>query len=94
MSRYISTEEGKAGGAKRDGEILIQRKKNPTTTVPYRITDDPSKLTAQDWSEEKENRSSVRRFPFDFYSGTNVLSLSSRKVQRGSSKDGRGLEIQ
>lgn len=49
--KYISTEEGKAGGAKRDGEILIQRKKNPTTTVPYRITDDPSKLTAQDWDE-------------------------------------------
>lgn len=46
--RYISTEEGKASGTKRDGDILIQRKKG-NLTVPYRITDDPLRLTKQDW---------------------------------------------
>ena len=49
ISRYISTEEGKASGTKRDGDILIQRKKLNSTTVPYRITDDPIRLTKQDW---------------------------------------------
>jgi hypothetical protein len=46
--RYISTEEGKASATKRDGDILIQRKKG-NLTVPYRITDDPLRLTKQDW---------------------------------------------
>ena len=46
--RYISTEEGKASGIKRDGEILIHRKK-PNGSVHYRITDDPSRLSQQDW---------------------------------------------
>ncbi|CAF4930175.1 unnamed protein product, partial [Rotaria sp. Silwood2] len=45
--KYISTEEGKASGTKRDGDILIQRKKG-NLTVPYRITDDPLRLTKQD----------------------------------------------
>ncbi|CAF1149857.1 unnamed protein product [Adineta ricciae] len=48
--KYISTEEGKASGTKRDGDILIQRKKG-NLTVPYRITDDPLRLTKQDWDE-------------------------------------------
>jgi len=48
--KYISTEEGKASGIKRDGDILIQRKKG-NLTVPYRITDDPLRLTKQDWEE-------------------------------------------
>ncbi|CAF4232449.1 unnamed protein product, partial [Rotaria sp. Silwood2] len=48
--KYISTEEGKASGTKRDGDILIQRKKG-NLTVPYRITDDPLRLTKQDWEE-------------------------------------------
>ena len=46
--KYISTEEGKASGTKRDGDILIQRKKG-NLTVPYRITDDPLRLSKQDW---------------------------------------------
>ncbi|CAF1152172.1 unnamed protein product [Rotaria sp. Silwood1] len=48
--KFISTEEGKASGTKRDGDILIQRKKG-NFTVPYRITDDPLRLTKQDWEE-------------------------------------------
>ncbi|CAF0846380.1 unnamed protein product, partial [Didymodactylos carnosus] len=48
--KYISTDEGKASGIKRDGDILIQRKKG-NLTVPYRITDDPVRLTKQDWDE-------------------------------------------
>ncbi|CAF3941100.1 unnamed protein product, partial [Adineta steineri] len=48
--KYISTEDGKASGTKRDGDILIQRKKG-NLTVPYRITDDPLRLSKQDWDE-------------------------------------------
>ncbi len=53
--RYISTEEGKASGTKRDGDILIQRKKG-NLTVPYRITDDPLRLTKHDWYKNFENK--------------------------------------
>jgi parafibromin len=49
--RYISTEEMKAktGGMKRENELLIQRRKEGGLTVPYRVIDNPSKLTPADW---------------------------------------------
>lgn len=47
--KFITTEEKKAQGGKRDNEILIHRRKDANTTVPYRIIDNPAKLTAQDW---------------------------------------------
>merc|ERR1712062_220835 len=48
--RFISTEDMKAkgGGMKRDNEVLIQRRKEGGT-VPYRVIDNPSKLTQTDW---------------------------------------------
>ncbi|KAJ9591699.1 hypothetical protein L9F63_001786 [Diploptera punctata] len=36
-------------GAKRDNEILLQRRKEGALTVPYRVIDNPQKLTNADW---------------------------------------------
>lgn len=50
--KFVSTEDKKtaAGGTlKRDNELLIQRRKEGGLTVPYRVIDNPSKLTPQDW---------------------------------------------
>ncbi|GLH14067.1 Parafibromin [Gryllus bimaculatus] len=47
--RYVSTENKKAMGAKRDNEILLQRRKEGGLTVPYRVIDNPQKLTNADW---------------------------------------------
>ncbi|OWF44257.1 parafibromin-like [Mizuhopecten yessoensis] len=47
--RFVSTEEKKAQGTKRDNEVLIQRRKAGNLTVPYRIIDNPLKLSPDDW---------------------------------------------
>lgn len=47
--RYISMEEKKAQGAKRDNEVLLQRQKPGASTVPYRVIDNPLKLLPEDW---------------------------------------------
>ena len=49
--RFASTDEmkAKAGGQKRENELLIQRRKEGGLTVPYRVIDNPSKLTPADW---------------------------------------------
>ncbi|XP_002734557.1 parafibromin-like [Saccoglossus kowalevskii] len=54
--RFLSTDDKKGQGARRDNEVLVQRKKDlnqggtiQTVTVPYRIIDTPSKLQPQDW---------------------------------------------
>jgi hypothetical protein len=36
-------------GAKRENELLIQRRKEGGLTVPYRVIDNPAKLTNADW---------------------------------------------
>uniref|UniRef100_A0A1A9VVX6 Parafibromin n=1 Tax=Glossina austeni TaxID=7395 RepID=A0A1A9VVX6_GLOAU len=46
--KYVSTEEKKNAGSTRDNEVLLQRKRQ-NVTVPYRVIDNPQKLTAQDW---------------------------------------------
>uniref|UniRef100_A0A6B2EFK9 Parafibromin n=1 Tax=Phlebotomus kandelakii TaxID=1109342 RepID=A0A6B2EFK9_9DIPT len=48
--RYVSQEEKKATGAQRENETLLQRRKDGASTVPYRVIDNPAKLTPQDWS--------------------------------------------
>ena len=48
--RFITTEEKKSLGSQRENEILLQRRKDGNLTVPYRVVDQPSKLTPQDWS--------------------------------------------
>ncbi|KAL4219028.1 accessory factor associated with RNA polymerase II [Mactra antiquata] len=47
--RYVGTDEKKAQGAKRDNEVLIQRRKPGGNTVPYRIIDNALKLSTEDW---------------------------------------------
>ncbi|KAH3795821.1 hypothetical protein DPMN_149382, partial [Dreissena polymorpha] len=47
--RFMSTEQKKSQGAKRDNEVLIQRRKQGGNTVPYRIIDNALKLTPEDW---------------------------------------------
>ncbi|XP_054272349.1 parafibromin [Macrosteles quadrilineatus] len=47
--RFVTTEEKKLQGAKRDNDILLQRRKDGGLTVPYRVIDNPQKLTLGDW---------------------------------------------
>lgn len=47
--RFVSTNEKKAQGCTRENELLLQRRKDGNVTVPYRVIDNPSKLTPQDW---------------------------------------------
>ncbi|XP_046675123.1 parafibromin-like isoform X1 [Homalodisca vitripennis] len=47
--KFFTTEEKKAQGAKRENEVLLQRRKNGLLTVPYRVIDNPMKLTPYDW---------------------------------------------
>jgi len=61
LDRFISSDEKKAQGARRENEVLIQRRKEitqaqaapgatPTTvTVPYRVIDNPARLQSNDW---------------------------------------------
>ncbi|CAL8102625.1 unnamed protein product [Orchesella dallaii] len=46
--RFFSTDEKKAQGGKRDNEILIHRQRNGVS-VPYRVIENPQKLTPADW---------------------------------------------
>lgn len=48
--KFVTQEEKKAAGAVRENEVLLQRRKDGNMTVPYRIVDQPGKLTPQDWS--------------------------------------------
>lgn len=49
LNRFVSTDEKKAQGTKRDNEVLIQRRKTGGLTVPYRVIDNPLKLSQDDW---------------------------------------------
>jgi len=46
--RFVSSDEMRRGG-KRENELLITRRKEGGLTVPYRVIDNPSKLTPADW---------------------------------------------
>ena len=46
--RFVSNEEMRRNG-KRENELLITRRKEGGLTVPYRVIDNPSKLTPADW---------------------------------------------
>lgn len=47
--KYVSNEEKKSLSAKRENEILLQRRKEGGLTVPYRVIDNPQKLSSADW---------------------------------------------
>ncbi|GJQ77292.1 putative recruitment of 3'-end processing factors to RNA polymerase II holoenzyme complex [Trypoxylus dichotomus] len=46
--KFVSVEQKKAEGARRDNEVLLQRQKNGIS-VPYRVVDNPAKLSPSDW---------------------------------------------
>lgn len=46
--KFVTVEQKKAEGGKRDSEVLLQRRKNGQT-VPYRVIDNPAKLRPVDW---------------------------------------------
>lgn len=48
--KFLSTDEKKAQGCARENELLLQRRKEGNITVPYRVIDNPSKLSPQDWN--------------------------------------------
>ncbi|GFQ72298.1 parafibromin [Trichonephila clavata] len=47
--RYVDTSEKKAQGCKRENEVLIQRRKDGGTSVPYRVIDNAQKLSEDEW---------------------------------------------
>jgi len=53
--RYISSEEKKRSGVKRQNELILHRKKphptqpGQTISIPYRVTDTPLRLSQQEW---------------------------------------------
>ena len=53
--RYISSEEKKRSGVKRQNELILHRKKphptqpGQTISIPYRVTDNPLRLSQQEW---------------------------------------------
>lgn len=47
-NRFVSVEQKKQEGGRRDNEVLLQRQRNGVT-VPYRVVDNPAKLTPSDW---------------------------------------------
>jgi len=47
--KFVSTEEKRAAGMKRENDVLIQRRKEGGFTVPYRVMDNPGRLTNADW---------------------------------------------
>ncbi|XP_044728391.1 parafibromin [Chrysoperla carnea] len=46
--KFVSAEQKKAEGARRDNELLLQRLRG-NVTVPYRVVDNPAKLSPADW---------------------------------------------
>lgn len=47
--RYVTTEEKKKAGVKKENEVLLQRRKEGSVTVPYRVVENPLKLTNAEW---------------------------------------------
>ncbi|XP_039765649.1 parafibromin [Pararge aegeria] len=57
--KFVPVEQKKTEGAVRENEVLLQRRKGPQTdqvpnnattiTVPYRVVDNPSRLSAAEW---------------------------------------------
>ncbi|XP_041480918.1 parafibromin-like [Lytechinus variegatus] len=47
--RFITSEDKKKQGARKENDVLIQRRKDDGSTVPYRVIDTITKLTQADW---------------------------------------------
>ena len=53
--RFFTSEQKRAMGAKRDNEVLLQRRKDGNLTVPYRVIDNPVKLSQDEWCAHLES---------------------------------------
>ena len=55
LCRFVLSDQKRKGGAKRQNETVINRKKphplqpGQTISVPYRVTDNPLRFSQQDW---------------------------------------------
>ncbi|XP_072015917.1 parafibromin-like [Amphiura filiformis] len=47
--KFVTTEQKKSQGTRKENDVLIQRRKDDGSTVPYRVIDTITKLTPQDW---------------------------------------------
>ncbi|KAG4081197.1 hypothetical protein HA402_000612 [Bradysia odoriphaga] len=47
---FVTTEDKQAQGFHRENEVLLQRSKKANCIVPYRVIDNPAKLTSHEWS--------------------------------------------
>merc|ERR1712228_698228 len=47
--KFITTEDKRGQGTKRENDVLIQRRKEGGLTVPYRVLDNPGRLTNAEW---------------------------------------------
>nr|VZI30092.1 unnamed protein product [Spirometra erinaceieuropaei] len=48
--RFVTTEDKRSQGCKRENELLIHRQKADGRTVPYRVIDQPNKLQPDEWN--------------------------------------------
>ncbi|VDM22686.1 unnamed protein product [Hydatigera taeniaeformis] len=48
--QFVSTEEKRSQGCRRDNELLIHRRKPDGRTVPYRVIDQPNRLQPDEWN--------------------------------------------
>ncbi|BHF65610.1 accessory factor associated with RNA polymerase II [Sparganum proliferum] len=48
--RFVTTEDKRSQGCKRENELLIHRQKADGRTVPYRVIDQPNKLQPEEWN--------------------------------------------
>lgn len=62
---------------RRENEILIQRRKPDNTTVPYRIIDNPLKLTQEEWYVNFEKKRIINNF-INFFKESCCSSFRSR----------------
>ena len=47
--KFVSTEDKRKTGAKRESDVLIQRRKEGGLTVPYRVLENPGRLNNAEW---------------------------------------------
>ncbi|XP_038063550.1 parafibromin-like [Patiria miniata] len=47
--KFFTSDEKKAQGARKENDVLIQRRKDDGSSVPYRVVDTVNKLSPQDW---------------------------------------------
>lgn len=76
---------------RRDNEVLIQRRKPDNSTVPYRIVDDPKKLSPEDWYAQKTNLPALKLTLLILLFSGIVWWLFLFRARHGNSKTGLGM---